>query len=174
MLNVKRSRDEKVLPALWNKIATARDKVPLLPSLDYQLAAYRRHHCLRGLGPLLSSESFLIRAQSSEVSYGAHIIQGIKQLMSETDKTTRKGANHAAAESATWPGIDSRYRLIVVAALRSKQLLNGSLPRIEDNPLRHRNTSIALEEVKRGLVSFTIDDQAHEKNGVDKEQKSGE
>ena len=29
-----------------------------------------------------------------------------------------------------WPGIDSRYRLIVVAALRSKQLLRGARPRI--------------------------------------------
>lgn len=54
--------------------------------------------------------------------------------------------------------MDSRYRLIVVAALRSKQLLHGATPRIETDPLRHRNTSIALEEVKRGLVSFTLDD----------------
>ena len=55
-----------------------------------------------------------------------------------------------------WPGIDSRYRLIVVAALRSKQLLSGSLPRIGADPLKNRNTSIALEEVKQGLVPFTI------------------
>ncbi len=95
--------------------------------------------------------------------------------MSETDKTTRQGTEHSTAESTKWPGIDSRYRLIVVAALRSKQLLNGSLPRIEDSPRRHRNTSIALEEVKRGLVPFTIDDQARAQIGADdKEQKSGE
>jgi len=94
--------------------------------------------------------------------------------MSETDKTGRVGSNQAAdANDAEWPGIDSRYRLIVVAALRSKQLLNGSLPRIEDDPRRHRNTSIALEEVKRGLVPFTIDDQAQQ-NGADKEQNSVE
>ena len=81
--------------------------------------------------------------------------------MSETDKTRSGGQNNSAdATAAEWPGIDSRYRLIVVAALRSKQLLNGSLPRIEDDPRRHRNTSIALEEVKRGLVPFTIDDEA--------------
>ena len=55
-----------------------------------------------------------------------------------------------------WPGIDSRYRLIVVAALRSKQLVSGSLPRIDADPLKNRNTSIALEEVKQGLVPFTI------------------
>jgi DNA-directed RNA polymerase subunit K/omega len=42
-----------------------------------------------------------------------------------------------------------------VAALRSKQLLHGSRPRIDADPLKRRNTSIALEEVKRGLVPFT-------------------
>jgi DNA-directed RNA polymerase subunit K/omega len=46
--------------------------------------------------------------------------------------------------------------LIVVAALRAKQLLHGSLPRIDADPLRRRNTSIALDETKRGLVPFTI------------------
>ena len=54
------------------------------------------------------------------------------------------------------PVIDSSFRLIVVAALRSKQLVRGSRARIEPNPLRRRNTSIALEEVRRGLVHFSI------------------
>jgi DNA-directed RNA polymerase omega subunit len=54
-----------------------------------------------------------------------------------------------------WPGVDSVYRLIVVAALRNKQLTRGAAPRIEADPLRRRNTSIAIEEVKRGLVQFT-------------------
>jgi DNA-directed RNA polymerase omega subunit len=60
-----------------------------------------------------------------------------------------------------WPGIDSMYRLIVVASQRNKQLLRGARPRIEANPLRRRNTSIALEEAKRGLVPFTLIDKAH-------------
>jgi DNA-directed RNA polymerase omega subunit len=58
------------------------------------------------------------------------------------------------ANEGTWPGIDSRFRLIVVAGLRTKQLLHGSKPRIEADKGRRRNTSIALEEVKRGLVGF--------------------
>lgn len=75
--------------------------------------------------------------------------------MSVTDKNRSRGSiNVSNAEQ--WPGIDSRYRLIVVAAMRSKQLLNGSTPRIEVDQLRRRNTSIALEEVKRGLVPFTL------------------
>jgi DNA-directed RNA polymerase omega subunit len=59
------------------------------------------------------------------------------------------------ANEGTWPGIDSRFRLIIVAGLRTKQLLHGSKPRIEADKGRRRNTSIALEEVKRGLVPFT-------------------
>lgn len=78
--------------------------------------------------------------------------------MPKTDKTTSNGFSNAASEEQ-WPGVDSRYRLIVVAALRSKQLLRGSTPRIEADPRKRRNTSIALEEVKRGLVPFTITNQ---------------
>ena len=51
---------------------------------------------------------------------------------------------------------ESIYRLIIVAGLRSKQLLRGSTPRIEHDVLKRKNTSIALEEVKRGLVRYTI------------------
>lgn len=73
--------------------------------------------------------------------------------MSVTYRTDRGGLRVAVDDE--WPGIDSKFRLIVVAALRSKQILNGSAPRIDADPLRRRNTSIALEEVKQGLVSFT-------------------
>jgi DNA-directed RNA polymerase omega subunit len=69
-------------------------------------------------------------------------MQESKHLMSETDKTKNEGFGHVSNDDE-WPGIDSRYRLIVVAALRSKQLLHGSVPRIEADPRRHRNTSIA-------------------------------
>lgn len=85
--------------------------------------------------------------------------------MSRTDQSTHDGFSHISNEEV-WPGVDSRYRLIIVAALRSKQLLRGSLPRIEVDPHRRRNTSIALEEVKRGLVPFTIIN-AEEKESVD-------
>jgi DNA-directed RNA polymerase omega subunit len=54
-----------------------------------------------------------------------------------------------------WPGTGSRFLLVIVASARSKQLLHGSRPRIEADPRKRRNTSIALEEVIRGLVPFT-------------------
>lgn len=74
--------------------------------------------------------------------------------MTRTDQSTHNGFSHISNEEV-WPGIDSRYRLIVVAALRSKQLQRGSLPRIGVDSQRRKNTSIALEEVKQGLVPFT-------------------
>lgn len=66
-----------------------------------------------------------------------------------------KGNGLGVASEGVWPRIDSRFRLIIVAGLRTKQLLHGSKPRIEVDKRRSRNTSIALEEVKRGLVYFT-------------------
>jgi DNA-directed RNA polymerase omega subunit len=86
--------------------------------------------------------------------------------MPRKDQSTHNGFSHISNEEE-WPGVDSRYRLIVVAALRAKQLLRGSVPRIEVDTRRRRNTSIALEEVKRGLVPFTIttEDQPVNSNG---------
>ena len=85
--------------------------------------------------------------------------------MVDKNKTQSNGGGHAVV-TEQWPGIDSSFRLIILAAKRSKQLLNGSLPRIEAEPGRRRNTSIALEEVRRGLVPFRIikkpEDQDHD------------
>lgn len=53
------------------------------------------------------------------------------------------------------PGESSRFREVVLAGLRAKQLLRGSKPRIEPHPDKHKNTTIAVEEVRRGLISFT-------------------
>ena len=53
-----------------------------------------------------------------------------------------------------WPGIVSRFQLVLLAGRRSKQLFQGARPRIPVDPLKRRNTSIALEELRRGLVPF--------------------
>ena len=55
---------------------------------------------------------------------------------------------------ATWPGIVSRFQLVILAGRRSKQLYNGAQSRIPTDPLKKRNTSIALEELRRGLITF--------------------
>jgi DNA-directed RNA polymerase subunit omega len=52
--------------------------------------------------------------------------------------------------------VDSKYRLIILAAKRSKQLQRGATPRIDIDPQKHKPTRIALEEVIRGRVHFDI------------------
>jgi DNA-directed RNA polymerase omega subunit len=51
---------------------------------------------------------------------------------------------------------DSKYRLILIAAQRSKQLQRGARPRVEMTTQRHKPTRIALEEVQRGKVAFSL------------------
>jgi DNA-directed RNA polymerase omega subunit len=66
------------------------------------------------------------------------------------------------------PGGISRFRAVVVAALRVKQLRRGSKPRIELDNKKHKDTSIAMEEVRRGLISFTefALPHVHDSNGM--------
>jgi DNA-directed RNA polymerase subunit omega len=52
--------------------------------------------------------------------------------------------------------VDSKYRLIILAAKRSKQLQRGAQPRIDIDSAKHKPTRIALEEVIRGRVRFHI------------------
>ena len=59
-------------------------------------------------------------------------------------------------ETTAGPEVDSKYRLIILAAKRSKQLQRGAQPRIEIDPQKHKPTRIALEEVIRGRVHFSI------------------
>ena len=64
----------------------------------------------------------------------------------------------SAEEESTQPEMDSKYRLIIVAAKRSKQLQRGARPRIDIDPQKHKSTRIALEEVQQGKVNFEITD----------------
>ena len=68
--------------------------------------------------------------------------------------TTELTENEMDATSV--PEVDSKYRLIILAAKRSKQLQRGASPRIDIDPQKHKPTRIALEEVIRGRVHFDI------------------
>lgn len=66
----------------------------------------------------------------------------------------RKTGHVEDSVTEEWPRISSRFQLVILAGQRSKQLLRGAKPRIVvDRPTR-RNTSIALEELRRGLIPF--------------------
>jgi DNA-directed RNA polymerase omega subunit len=56
--------------------------------------------------------------------------------------------------------IDSKYRLILLAAQRSKQLQRGANIRIDNMDLRkHKPTRIAMEEVKQNKVFFEFTEE---------------
>jgi DNA-directed RNA polymerase omega subunit len=92
--------------------------------------------------------------------------------MNETNEQTNNGVSSSTNGELSHDFISS-FRLIVLAALRNKQLLRGAKPRIEVNPLKRRSTSIAVEEVKLGLVSFKLlsPDQMIKIRSVDKVDK---
>lgn len=48
--------------------------------------------------------------------------------------------------------IDSKYRLVLLAARRSKQIQKGARPRVHTGA--RKPTRVALEEVERGLVPY--------------------
>jgi DNA-directed RNA polymerase subunit K/omega len=56
------------------------------------------------------------------------------------------------------PPITSRFLFVDVAALRAKQLRRGARVRFRegDGPVIHKAERVAMEEVRRGLVSYDV------------------
>ncbi len=54
------------------------------------------------------------------------------------------------------PGIDSKYRLIILAAQRSKQLQRGAQSRTSIDVRSHKPTRVALREFDEGAVKYRI------------------
>jgi DNA-directed RNA polymerase subunit omega len=50
--------------------------------------------------------------------------------------------------------IDSKYRKIILAAQRSKQLQRGAMPRIDMDLKHHKPTRVAMKELETGFVQF--------------------
>ncbi len=50
--------------------------------------------------------------------------------------------------------IDSKYRLILLAAQRSKQIQRGANIRVDMDLRKHKATRVAMEEVKQDKVFF--------------------
>lgn len=60
------------------------------------------------------------------------------------------------------PAIDSKYRMIILAAQRSKQLQRGAIPRVEADIRKMKPTRIAMKEFENRKVNFSFTDQAVE------------
>ncbi len=67
-----------------------------------------------------------------------------------------KQMNETEEQNQTPPLIDSKYRLVIVAAQRAKQIQKGAKPRVNLDPRKTKPTVIALEEIKQGKVQYEI------------------
>ena len=56
------------------------------------------------------------------------------------------------------PAIDSKYRMIILAAQRSKQLQRGAIPRVDMDIRKTKPTRIAMREFQERKVNFRFDD----------------
>ncbi len=54
------------------------------------------------------------------------------------------------------PAIDSKYRMIILAAQRSKQLQRGAVPRIDVDMRKNKPTRVAMKEIKDNKIHFDI------------------
>jgi len=65
------------------------------------------------------------------------------------------------------PEVDSKYRMIILAAQRSKQLQRGALSRTDMDVRKHKTTRVAMRELEERRVNFKYTD-AEEGKGVPK------
>ena len=57
--------------------------------------------------------------------------------------------------------VDSKYRFVILSALRARQLQGGSMPLIKEPS--HKATQLARKELQQGLVKFHIPDKKKKK-----------
>jgi DNA-directed RNA polymerase omega subunit len=74
-----------------------------------------------------------------------------EQMIDETEEITE---NSEEGVVRTQGEIDSKYRMIILAAQRSKQLQRGATPRVEADPRKMKPTRIAMKELENGKVNF--------------------
>jgi DNA-directed RNA polymerase subunit omega len=75
--------------------------------------------------------------------------------MAKATQSNKEEQEEPLAEKQT-PVLDSKYRMIIVAAQRSKQLQRGARARVEIDNQQHKHTRVALLEVEQGKIDFTI------------------
>lgn len=73
------------------------------------------------------------------------MVEETEQLVEETNEKPRVN-----------PEVDSKYRKIILAAQRSKQLQRGATPRVDMDPRKSKSTRIAMRELEDGKVDFEL------------------
>ena len=65
--------------------------------------------------------------------------------------------------------IDSKYRFVILSALRARQIQGGSMPMIKEPS--HKATQLARKELQQGLVKFRIPDASSKNNNKEESQE---
>lgn len=73
------------------------------------------------------------------------MVEQTEQIVEETTKTDRSTSD-----------VDSKYRKIILAAQRSKQLQRGAEPRVDMDPRKSKSTRIAMRELEEGKIDYEI------------------
>ncbi len=77
------------------------------------------------------------------------MVEQTEQLVEETNEET----------NAT-PVIDSKYRKIILAAQRSKQLQRGANPRIDMDIKKNKPTRIAMRELDNDKIDWEMTEES--------------
>ena len=64
--------------------------------------------------------------------------------------------------------IDSKYRFVILSALRARQIQGGSVPLLKEP--RHKATQVAQKEILQGLVKFRIPDKDGDQQEAEQEE----
>jgi DNA-directed RNA polymerase omega subunit len=69
---------------------------------------------------------------------------------------TEQLVEDATTEPKEAPEIDSKYRKIILAAQRSKQLQRGANPRVDMDPRKSKSTRIAMKELDDEKIDWEM------------------
>lgn len=73
--------------------------------------------------------------------------------MAEQNEQTVEETNKKPSETTE---NDSKYRKIILAAQRSKQIQRGADPRVDMDPRKSKSTRIAMKELDEGKIEYEI------------------
>ena len=77
---------------------------------------------------------------------------------------TEELVEESTGERKPSPEIDSKYRKIILAAQRSKQLQRGANSRVETDIRKTKPTRIAMQEIEEGKIDFELTASTPSKN----------
>ena len=77
-------------------------------------------------------------------------------MVDETAETAEETEEIVEEELIDPPDIDSKYRMIILAAQRSKQLQRGAIARVDMDIRKTKSTRIAMKEFEQRKVNFEI------------------